>query len=151
VAPTPEQLFVVACHFGVGYLTLVNHLAYGLKEIANSTASSLLRVRLPVIRKALLGKNESDRLWVADRHYVMPTLDTEVGTTLILPAGSRPEFPHLKYVAESPVGSVFKVHQPGITRVEADKDWAVIVRIARYEYSGWSTNRHLELTGDDDE
>src|SRR4051812_27240908 len=37
-AALPEQLFTVACHFGVGYLTLVNHLAYGLREISRDRA-----------------------------------------------------------------------------------------------------------------
>ena len=39
--PEPEQAFVVACHFGVGYETLVNHLAYGLREIRSSLAERL--------------------------------------------------------------------------------------------------------------
>src|SRR5262249_42959846 len=30
----PEQLYIVACHFGVGYETLVSHLAYGLREMS---------------------------------------------------------------------------------------------------------------------
>lgn len=149
--PTAEQLFVVACHFGVGYLTLVNHLAYGLREITRSHASSLIRVRLPAIRQSLLGGEGSDRLWVADGHYSMPTLDTEVGTTLLLPPGSRPEFPHLEHVADLPGGAVYQAVRPGMTRVEAQGVWAVVVRISRYQYSGWSTNRHLELIGDDDE
>jgi hypothetical protein len=149
--PTAEQVFVVACHFGVGYLTLVNHLAYGLKEINRSQATSLTRVRLPAIRQALLGSAGSDRLWVADQHYAMPTVDTEVGTTLLLPPGARPEFPHIEHVTELPSGSVYQAVRPGLTRVETEGGWAAVVRVARYQYSGWSTNRHLELIGDDDE
>src|SRR5262245_32908607 len=93
--PQPEQAFVVACHFGVGYLTLVNHLAYGLREIRPALAEQLKKVRLPAIRQTLLGSYEADRLWVADKHYIMPTLDTEAGTTLLLPRGSQPEFDNL--------------------------------------------------------
>jgi Zn-dependent peptidase ImmA (M78 family) len=150
-SPTAEQLFVIACHFGVGYLTLVNHLAYGLKEINQSQATTLARVRLPAIRKSILGTTGSDRLWVADRQYAMATLDTEVGTTLLFPSGSCPEFPHLKHMTDLSTGAVFQAVRPGMTRVETDDGWAVLVRIARYEYSGWSTNRHLEMIGDDDE
>lgn len=150
-SPTAAQVFVVACHFGVGYLTLVNHLAFGLREITRSVAYNLSRVRLPAIRQSLLGSGGSDRLWVADQYYSMPTLDTEVGTTLLLPPGSRPEFPHLERIAELPSGTVFQAVCPGMTRVEADAGWAAMVRICRYQYSGWSTNRHLELIGDNDE
>jgi Zn-dependent peptidase ImmA (M78 family) len=149
--PTAEQAFVVACHFGVGYLTLVNHLAHGLKEINKPRAAGLSRARLPAIRKSLLGAAGCEHLWAADRHYAMPTLDTEVGTTLLLPSGSRPEFPHLKHLIDVPWGSAYQAVRPGITRVEADAGWAIVVRVARYQYSGWSTNRHLETTGDDDE
>jgi len=149
--PRPEQIFVVACHFGVGYLTLVNHLVYALREIRLAQAEQLRKVRLPAIRKAMLGPNCGDRLWVADRHYVMPTLDAEVGATLLLPPGSRPEFDNLTPAGDLPSGHVFTAIRPGMTRVEADGGWAVTVRIAKFQYSGWSTNRHLEPGEDDDE
>ncbi len=148
--PTAEQAFVIACHFGVGYLTLVNHMAYGLREISKTVAEQLKKVRLPAIRKSLLGTPDSDRLWVADRRYELPTLDTEVGTTLLLPNGSEPEFPRLTFVRDFPAGRVFTATQPGITRVTAG-DWAVMVRVAKHEYSGWATNRHLEPEEGDDE
>jgi Zn-dependent peptidase ImmA (M78 family) len=149
--PRPEQIFVVACHFGVGYLTLINHLAYALREIQPTQAEQLRKIRLPAIRHTMLGLNGGDRLWVADRYYMMPTLDTEVGTTLLLPAGSQPEFDNLTPVSDLPASRVFMAVRPGITRVEADRGWAVLVRVAKYQYSGWSTNRHLEPAEDDDE
>src|SRR5260370_972533 len=61
----PEQVFVVACHFGVGYLTLVNHLAYGLREIRLAIAEQLKKARLPAIRQAILGSKGAGPLWVA--------------------------------------------------------------------------------------
>lgn len=149
--PRPEQAFVVACHFGVGYLTLVNHLAYAMREIRSTLADQLRKVRLPAIRQAMLGPNHGDRLWVADRCYVMPTLDTEVGTTLLLPPGSRPEFDNLTLAGDIPSGRVFTAVRPGMTRVEADDGWALTIRVAKYQYSGWSTNRHLEPEEGDDE
>lgn len=148
--PTADQVFVVACHFGVGYLTLVNHLAYGLQEIGKAVAEKLKQVRLPAIRKSLLGAADSERLWVADRRYELPTLDTDVGTTLLLPNGSEPEFPRLTFVRDVPSGRVFNAIRPGITRVTAG-DWAVMVRVAKHGYSGWATNRHLEPEEGDDE
>jgi hypothetical protein len=146
----PEQVFTVACHFGVGYLTLVNHLAHGLREITRGRAEDLGKARLPAIRRALLGANGADRLWVADMHYTLTTLDTEVGTSLLLPAGSRSEFDILGREADLPSGRLFTALRPGMTRVEAGA-WAIVVCVARYQYSGWSTNRHLELEDWDDE
>lgn len=151
VQARPEQVFIIACHFGVGFTTLVNHLAYGLREISRDRATGLARVRLPSIRQALLGSASSDRLWAADRYYTQPTLDTEVGTSVLLPPKSQPEFTRiLEPVGEVPGGWLFTATRPGMTRVEAD-DWSVTIRVARYQYSGWSTNRHLEPEeGDDD-
>jgi hypothetical protein len=150
-APEPEQAFIVACHFGVGYLTLVNHLAYGLRAIRSALAEQLRKVRLPAIRQAMIGSKAAEHLWVADSHYVMPTLDTEVGTTLMLPAGSRPEFDNVIHSGDLPKWRVFSAVRPGITRVVAGGGWAVTVRIAKYQYSGWSTNRHLEPEGGDED
>jgi Zn-dependent peptidase ImmA (M78 family) len=147
----PEQIFTVACHFGVGYTTLVNHLAFALNEITRDRASELGKVSLPSIRQALIASDGSERLWVADAQYAMTTLDTEVGTTLLLPRGTRPEFDHLRHEADLPNGRAFTAARPGIIRVEGEGEWAIIVRIAREQYTGWSTNRHLELEAGDDE
>jgi Zn-dependent peptidase ImmA (M78 family) len=147
----PEQIFTVACHFGVGYATLVNHLAYSLDEITRDRATELAKVRLPDIRQALLAAHGGDRLWVADARYAMTTLDTEVGTTLLLPPCSRPELDYLEHEADLPGGRIFTAIRPGMSRVEGDGGWAIVVRIARHQYTGWSTNRHLELEGGDDE
>jgi Zn-dependent peptidase ImmA (M78 family) len=54
---TPEQLSVVACHFGVGYETIVSHLAYGLGAFSTGQAEKLRRAKLPAIRRALLGSD----------------------------------------------------------------------------------------------
>lgn len=150
-SPEPEQVFIIACHFGVGYETLVKHLVHGLREITAAQAAELEKVRLPSIRQRILGSAASTRLWVADHHYAMSTLDTEVGTTLLLPSGSQSEFANLVHNGDTPSGRVFTATKPGITRVETSNDSALIVRIARYQYSGWSTNRHLEPAEDDDE
>lgn len=149
--PQPEEVFVVACHFGVGYETLVSHLAYGLKAISETQAEQLEKIGLPKIRRKILGAVECDRLWVADKSYAMTTLDTEVGTTLLLPHGCSVEFDNLINVGDIPAGRVFTATAPGITRAEAPDGWAVLIRVARYQYSGWSQNRHLEPAEDDDE
>src|SRR5262249_11111812 len=39
---TPAQMLAVANNFGVGYTTLVTHLAYGVQEIGGSRARELL-------------------------------------------------------------------------------------------------------------
>ncbi|HVX14919.1 MAG TPA: ImmA/IrrE family metallo-endopeptidase [Pirellulales bacterium] len=138
------QLYVVACHFGVGYATLAKHLAYGLREISAERAETLAKMRLPKLRQQLLGSDCAERLLVIDRHYEMPTVDCEVGTHLLLPAGAEVERAIVVPQAELPSGRLFLPTTPGLTRVTADDGWAAMVRVCRHQYAGWSQYRHLE-------
>jgi Zn-dependent peptidase ImmA (M78 family) len=149
---TAEQCFVVACSLGVGQETLIQHMAFGLRIISATQAQALLRTRLPAIRRGLLGEHAAERLLVIDRHHAMPTADTEVGTHVLLPAGTEAEFDGLAPVAELPAGRLFLARRPGPVRVyDPSGAWAVVIRVARYQYVGWSQNRHLELEEGDDE
>jgi Zn-dependent peptidase ImmA (M78 family) len=149
---TPEQCFVVACSLGVGQETLIQHMAHGLRVISGIQAKTLLRTRLPAVRRALLGGNAAERLLVIDKHHAMPTADTEVGTRVLLPGGTEAEFDGLAFVADLPTGRLFVARRPGPIRVyDPAGSWAVMIRISRYQYVGWSQNRHLELEEGDDE
>jgi hypothetical protein len=140
----------MACAFGVGYETLVSHLAYSLKLIGADRAEQLLRVKLPAIRRTLLGHDESDRLVAIDEHHLLPTADAEVGTHVLLPPGSEPERANLEFIADLPSGRLFLAVRPGLVRVEARGGaWAVVVRLSRHQYVGWSQYRHLEEADDE--
>jgi Zn-dependent peptidase ImmA (M78 family) len=142
---TPEQCFRIACSFGVGYETLVSHLAHSLHIIPVEKASQLQRVKLPTIRRAMLGHDEAVRLVAIDEHHLLPTVDVEVGTHVLLPQGSDPEQAALEFTLDVPSGRLFRAIRPGLVRVEAQGgSWAVLVRISRYQYVGWSHYRHLE-------
>jgi Zn-dependent peptidase ImmA (M78 family) len=142
---THEQCFRIACSFGVGYETFISHLTHSLRMFSAEQASQLQRVKLPTIRHAMLGHNEAERLIAIDAHHLLPTVDAEVETHVLLPQGSDPEHAALEFVAELPGGRLFKAIRPGLVRVEAyGGAWAVIVRISRYQYVGWSQYRHLE-------
>jgi Zn-dependent peptidase ImmA (M78 family) len=149
---TAEQCFVVACSLGVGQETLIQHMAYGLRIISAAQAQTLLRTRLPAIRRGLLGNHAAERLLVVDRHHAMPTADTEVGTHVLLPAGTEAEFDGLSLLTDLPAGRLFLAQRPGLVRAfDPSGAWAVVIRISRYQYVGWSQNRHLELEEGDDE
>ena len=149
---TPEQCFVVACSLGVGYETLANHLTYSLQLVSGIASRDLLKTRLPTIRKGMLDIQAPERLTVIDRHYTLPTLDTEVGTGLLLPDGTVAENGNLTLAADTPRGPLFHAVRPGLTRVySADRSWAMLVRIMRHQYVGLSRYRHLALEEGDDE
>ncbi len=147
----PEQIFTVACHFGVGYETLVSHLAFDLEEIPRHRAEALRKIRLPAIRRSILDSISTERLCVVDKHFAMSCLDTEVGTHLLLPEGSVSERSSVAAPATDTAGGrLFLAQSPGLSRVEAPGNWAVMVRVSKYQYSGWSQYRHLEAEDDDE-
>jgi hypothetical protein len=149
---TPEQVYIVACSLGVGYATLATHLAYELKMISLDRSGELEKVGLPKIRQAILGRVSTSPLVVADRHYLVPTVDAEVGTELLLPGGSLAESNALDPVADLAQGRLFAAKRPGIIRVHVPKTpWAVMVRVSRYQYAGLCEYRHLEPAEGDDE
>lgn len=149
---TPAQLLTIACSFGVGFGTLVNHLAYGLEMIPAHLAAAQVKVPPARVRRDLLGVPTSAPLIVVDEHWLLPTLDAEVGMQLLLPAGSTAEGDLLSHSAELPAGSLFDAVRPGITRLIAPRLGRVLfVRIARKAYVGLSQYRHLAAEDDDDE
>ena len=113
----PEHFFIVACSLGVGYETLVSHSFFSLKLISDAAYRRLVKIGLPVIRRQMLGEQSPDRLLVIDAHHTLPTADTEVGTTVLLPDGATAENQNLTFVSETPRGRLFKAVTPGITRV----------------------------------
>lgn len=87
-APTPVQLFTVACELGVGYLTLLNHLTYTLREISASTRQELKKWTPQRIRKQLLGDDAEDAVIVIDEHSAASTYDVEKAAGILLPDGA---------------------------------------------------------------
>lgn len=157
---TPVQIFTIACVFGVGYVTFVNHLAYGLRMISHYQATQLKRVTLPEVRRRLLGlrTQERDRLVLADEQYSRTTIDAEVGAQVVVPAGaiaaspSKGCSPTLDAPEDHGPFRSFTAVRPGIVRVHVPgTPWAIFVRVSRYQYTGWDKFRHLELRDDDEE
>lgn len=141
--PTPEQLYVISCHFGVGYTTLINHMAHGLRELSSSSAARLSAIRLPKIRRSLTGSDDLQRLQIIDQQYEMSIVDTEVGTHVILVPGAQVESDSVQFLRNVPCGRLFVTTHPGVFRATGPDGWAVIIRVSRYQYSGWSQYRHL--------
>jgi Zn-dependent peptidase ImmA (M78 family) len=83
------QIFAVACNFGVGYATLVSHLAYGIGEITAARSRQLLKSSPKSIRCKLLGDNSAEPLVLVDGLWVARAVDAEVGTSILLPHGTR--------------------------------------------------------------
>jgi hypothetical protein len=149
---TPMQCFAVACSLGVGYGTLAKHLAYGLRLTPERVSRTLVDARLPGIRRELLGVQATPRLTVIDRHHTLNTVDTDVGSAVLMPPGTEMEHGRVAKVVETPRGRLLQIQKPGMVRVYSqDGNWAVTVRAMRDKYVGLAWCRHLEREeGDDD-
>jgi Zn-dependent peptidase ImmA (M78 family) len=144
------QMYAIACNFGVGQSTLVNHLAYGIGMINPAQRARLGRITPKMIRTEVLGELVSEPLTIADEHWNSPTLDAEEGALLLLPSGVVVDTTILMPLRDLSTGRLFRTMRPGITRVVIPgKEWATYVRVARREYVGLARFRHLEDTTDD--
>jgi Zn-dependent peptidase ImmA (M78 family) len=148
----PAEYYTVACAFGVGYETLVTHVAYGLRLVDSARAAVLGRAGLPAIRSSLLGQPTSDPLIVVDQQYAQPTVDVEAGTLLLLPGRAEPEGGSgvLEVVADVLAGRLVRALRPGLARIHIPgDDWAVVARVSRHQYVGLARYRHLEDDADE--
>jgi len=144
------DIYAIACNFGVGQSTLVNHLAYGIGMMGMSQRAALGRITPKMIRTGLLGEIVPEPLTVADQHWNSPTLDAEEGALLLLPAGVVVDTTILMPQRDVTAGRVFRTMKPGITRVVIPgTSWATYVRVAPRRYVGLARYRHLEDMSDD--
>jgi Zn-dependent peptidase ImmA (M78 family) len=144
------DMYAIACNFGVGQSTLVNHLAFSLNLITPIKRAALGQITPKMIRTEILGENIQAPLIVADQHWNSRTLDTEEGALLLLPANVVVDTSILMPLRELAVGKLFSTVRTGITRVVIPgTNWATYVRVARRQYVGLAAYRHLEETIDD--
>lgn len=147
---SPRQVHAVACEFGVGYATLIQHLAYGVHELNWSRAKDLLRHKPQSIRAAILGELSPRALIVADAKCAAKTIDAEVGMNILLPHNINVESGALVKQANHSEGSLWRAQKAGIAQVTAEEnDLAISIRVAREDYVGLAAYRHFE--GEDDD
>ena len=147
---TPEQVYRVACSFGVGYETIVGHLEYSLRQITKERATALRKAKLPKIRERILGSATPDHLIIVDLHHGLGTVDAEVGNLVLLPPGTTADSDQIEMINESPQGVLYRATRPGLARAaNSTGDWGVVVRVSRFQYAGLAQYRHLEETPGD--
>ncbi len=150
---SPAELLTIACSFGVSYEALVTHLASSLNMLPERRARELRRVPLPKVRETLTGTASSAPLLVVDQYWSLPTVDTEVGTDILLPTGSqvRGAAPVLELTGHAGQCPVFRASKPGSRTVDfliQGQPSTLLLRVARYQYVGLSRYRFLEAQDD---
>lgn len=141
---TPEEVFAIASNFGVGYATLINHLAYGVQEISAGQARTLLRSTPKSIRKTVLGDETTEPLVIVDGHWIGRPIDTEVGTTVLLPDGASFEGNVLQKIGVCQGGQIYQAFKPGLGRVRLAPGNEHFVRVMPKAYAGIARYRHME-------
>jgi Zn-dependent peptidase ImmA (M78 family) len=147
---TATDLYAIACNFGVGQSTLVNHLAYGIGTMSAAQRAAIGKITPKMIRTEVLGEVVPEQLVIADRHWNAPTLDAEVGSLVLLPSAVFVDTAVLVPERELHCGRLFRVVRSGISRAAVPgTPWATYVRAAPRQYVGLAKYRHLEEVSDD--
>jgi hypothetical protein len=145
---TDEMIFVVAQDLGVGYATLVNHLALVLRYVA-FRQKAILATRKPLqIRKSLAGFALQRDLFLVDDGWGTRAVDVEVGDALITPPDSSINNDALLTVVTEPREHIIAT-APGQAGVILPSGRSIVVRISREDYTGRAKNRHLEDVDDE--
>src|ERR1051326_3103418 len=126
---SPLELYCIACQFGVGYETIVQHLRWSLEMVDQHRADELLKSSPKQIRESLLGVARTRHLLVVDRHWTNVPVDLQVGEMAILPGKVRLEGSAAHEVERHELGSVIEAVVPGIARTETmDRAWSSFIR-----------------------
>ena len=145
---TPEQAFMVAGYFGVGYATLVHHLRSALLVLPDTRAQALLKVAPRRAQSLLLGWQTQQNVVVVDAHWTGRAIDVEVGDLIFVRGGAQSEGACIEPSLDVEHGRLFRVDRPGIGRLEAGTTWSAFVRVSRRDYVGRALYRHWEEVGD---
>ncbi|MBL9184078.1 MAG: ImmA/IrrE family metallo-endopeptidase [Verrucomicrobiaceae bacterium] len=147
-SPSYQQAYELACWFGVGYGTLVNHLRYGVQLLSPEKSMELLTHEPKTIRRHFVPNHATRHLVVACNLIPKAPIDLAVGDHLLVPLGADLQHSNLSTIEKTPLGILAEAKQSGISLINGPNGWAAAVRVMKKDFSGWAKYRHLE---DDDE
>lgn len=138
---SPEDVFRVACYFGVGYTTIIFHLQHNLSMLTGEQADALRR-STPKQLRATLANEASTELLVVDEHWIGRPADIRVNDLLVLPPDTKIEGSAVMTTSVEHC-LVARGVTPGIARLtNHDESWSLYARVSRHEYVGRSIFRH---------
>ena len=146
---TPEQVFLIAKYFGVGYTTLIHHMRSALRVLPGVRAKALLRVSSRKAQSLLLGLQTPHNVVEVDAFWTGRTVDVEVGDLIFVRGGAQFEGACIELSSDIANGQLFRAARPGIGRLEASTAWSAFVRVSRRDFVGRSLYRHLEEVEDE--
>jgi len=139
---TPLQFFIVACEFGVGYLTLINHLSHMLREIGSAQRCELEKWSPQRIRRQVLHSDYESAI-IVDAHTQAATFDVERGAAVLLPLGADADGVALEHVQSLEGFELYRAAKRGVAAISGAAR-ACEVRVMPRPYEGPASNRFLE-------
>jgi Zn-dependent peptidase ImmA (M78 family) len=144
---TPIQMFTIACEFGVGYATLINHLSYTLGELTAVRRKGLARWTPQKIREGLLDESY-DALILVDTHNRAASFELEKDAAILLPHGVQISGNAIRHVGSLDDRELYHAVRRGratATGIRVPFE----VRVMPKEYQGSASNRFLEDPDED--
>ncbi len=146
---TPEQAYMVASYFGVGYATLVHHMRSALHLLPDTRAQALLKMNPRKAQALFLGWQTPDTVIAVDAHWIGRPIDAEVGDLIFVEGGAEVDGTCIELSSDVAHGRVFRATKPGIGRLECGAAWSAFVRVSRRAYVGRALYRHWEEVEDE--
>ncbi|MBB5687833.1 Zn-dependent peptidase ImmA (M78 family) [Sphingobium boeckii] len=144
---TPLEVYTVACEYGVGYDTLISHLAYSLREIDEHQRKRLDRSSPQRIRWDLLAK-DYPALVRLDAMSMGEAYDIEIGGAITLPPGCTAAGAAIAHVGSTTDHELFVGARRGVARI-AGMIGDCEIRVQPANYIGLAAHRSLEDPDDD--
>jgi Zn-dependent peptidase ImmA (M78 family) len=141
--PTPVQVLTVASEFGVGYKTLLTHLAHMTRDLPLDKKEALAKVDPKRIRKDLLGANDLNGLTILDAQQEARSMELEVGRGLIVPKGTLLDGHLLGQAKAYPDFDLYRASKRGQMTIK-HASWTVQLRVSPYQFVGRAKFRFLE-------
>lgn len=140
---TPMQILTIASEFGVGYDTLLAHLAITLNDMPRHLREELGKWGPQRIRKRLLGTDDTEGLVILDGAHRASSVDLDAGFALAVPHGATVSGNVL--VQRPPIADfdVYDAVGRGRATVETET-WKVEARVAPPKFIGPAGYRFLE-------
>jgi hypothetical protein len=139
---TPAQFYIIAGQLGVGYRTLLVHMAAVMELLSGASRDELSAVSPKQIKAGFLGTSCSNPLVIADRYWCTVPIDAECGDYVLLPSHMGNDCSLLMPHSDRGEWSLYNAIVPGESHLNSGIE-KITVRVSRKHYTGPLSNRYL--------
>ncbi|MDO8589242.1 MAG: ImmA/IrrE family metallo-endopeptidase [Armatimonadota bacterium] len=145
-SPRPNEVYVVAQNFGVGYTTLIGHMECTLRCVLSSVATGLLKQKLTQLRSDLAGFQIDQDLLVVDDHWGERPIELEIGDVAVIPPSAG--FTGACAIRKTKPRVHIAATISGSGSVALNNSRSIEIRVSRPRFTGLARYRYLEEPAD---